>query len=92
MACNGGDEIVSQSDLTQHGRKQRPVDAIEVPHEIGFDLVTHGSHGAACKQRLGGGPQRRLEEVDRGRAAERLVEPLAEADPRGRGVADCGSQ
>ena len=42
-------------------------------------------------QRLGRNPHRGLEEIDRGVAPERLIQPLAEADPGRRGVAHRGA-
>ena len=42
-------------------------------------------------ERLGRNPHRGLQEIDRGVASERLIQPLAETDPRWRSVAHRGA-
>ena len=86
-----GGDVVRQSDLAEHDREQRAVDALQPPDQIGLDLVADQPDRTPRAQRLGRNPQRGLEEVDRGVAPERLVQPLAEADPRRRGIAHRGA-
>ena len=90
MGDRGGD-IVRQSDLAQHGRKQRAVDAFQPPDQIGLDLVAHQPDRSPGTERLGRNPHRGFEEIDRGVAPERLIQPLAETDPRRRCVAHRGA-
>ena len=81
MGDRGGD-IMRQADLAQHDREQCAVDAFQPPDQVGLDLVAHQPDRSSRAQRFGRDPHRGLEEIDRGIATERLVQPLAETDPR----------
>ena len=87
MMGDGGGDVVRQSGLAQHDGEQRAVDALQTPDQVGLDLVAHQPHRPSRAQRLGRRPHRGFQEIDRGVASERLIQPLAEADPRRRGVA-----
>ncbi len=41
MVCEASRDIMRQSGLAHHDRKQRTVDALEMPDQIGFDLVAN---------------------------------------------------
>ncbi len=91
MVGDGGGDVVRQSDLAQHDREQRAVDAFQAPDQVGLDLVAHQPDRTPGAQRLGRNPHRGLEEVDRGVAPERLIQPLAEPDPARRCVTHRGA-
>jgi hypothetical protein len=80
MTGDRSDDVVRQPYLAQHHREQRAVGPLEVTHEVGLDLVAKQTRRPAGAQRLGRMAKGRFEKIDRGTAAERLVEPLAETD------------
>ena len=91
MVGDRSGDIVRQSDLTQDDRKQRAVDAFQPPDQVCFDLVADQPDRSPRTQRFGRNAHRGLEEIDRGVAPERLIQPLAEADPGRRCVAHRGA-
>ena len=48
MVGDGGGDVVRQSDLTHDDRKQRAVDALQTPDQVGFDLIADQSTGSPC--------------------------------------------
>ncbi len=83
--------VVRQSDLAQHDGEQRAVDAFQMPDQIRFDLVADQPDRSARTERFGRNPHRGLEEIDRGVASQRLIQPLAEAYSCRRGIAYRGA-
>jgi hypothetical protein len=61
MTGDAGDEVARHPGLPHDDREQRAVDPLQMPDELGLDLVTGGTHRPASEQRLGAGAQDGLE-------------------------------
>jgi hypothetical protein len=61
MTGDAGDEVARHPGLPHDDREQRAVDPLQMPDELGLDLVTGSTHRPASEQRLGAGAQDGLE-------------------------------
>ena len=79
-------DLASQASLSNDDGQQRAVDPLQMRDQSRLDAIARQPHRAPLQQRFGRNTHHCLEEIDGGVAPKHVVQPLAETDPRRRGV------